>query len=47
MFRMRIEEVFSEILSTSKYGRSAIVAHEGIINKLFITYLNNCIYGII
>ncbi|WP_028552351.1 histidine phosphatase family protein [Paenibacillus sp. UNC451MF] len=38
-FRMRIEVIFSRILSSSSYDRIAIVAHGGVINNLLRSFL--------
>lgn len=38
-FRMRIEAIFSRILSSSPYERIAIVAHGGVINNLLRSFL--------
>ncbi|WP_282937304.1 histidine phosphatase family protein [Paenibacillus sp. RC67] len=37
-FRMRIEVIFSKILSSSPYDRIAIVAHGGVINNLLRSF---------
>ncbi|WP_036673005.1 histidine phosphatase family protein [Paenibacillus sp. HGF5] len=37
-FRMRIESIFSKIITSSKYERIAIVAHGGVINCLLRSF---------
>ncbi|MBE1554178.1 histidine phosphatase family protein [Sporosarcina limicola] len=39
-FRMRIESIFSKILSSAQYNRIAIVAHGGVINCLLRSFFH-------
>lgn len=40
-FRMRIEMIFSKIITSSAQSRIAIVAHGGVINNILNTFLRN------